>query len=247
MSLETWGLLPKNQTDPTTIDEAIASAILAHESDPASHLGAGESLEAHRVSSTIDHAEKSIVPEILSNKQSFIPLPIIPVISANATNCTLENHCPFCWVKQDSPATGDGGFFVSTTSPSGMGWSGGNAIFSFITASQVNSGTWQNELYFNFGRVQFKTGFYRIGYWTGSWQYTDWISYDVTKPMRFSFQYDGTAHKLNVFLNNTNILSVDFTMAFEEGFFHVFALVNRGSALETCIVLGNIQMWWDGV
>ena len=48
-------------------------------------------------------------------------------------------------------------------------------------------------------------------------------------------------------LNNTNILSVDFTMAFEEGFFHVFALVNRGSALETCIVLGNIQMWWDGV
>jgi len=63
MSLETWGSLQKNQTDPTTIDEAIASAILAHEADPASHLGAGESLETHRSNEAIDHPEQSVLAE----------------------------------------------------------------------------------------------------------------------------------------------------------------------------------------
>lgn len=50
-----WGLLAKAQDDPQTIDEAIASAIAAHEASPEAHLGDGESLESHRANDVLDH------------------------------------------------------------------------------------------------------------------------------------------------------------------------------------------------
>jgi len=60
MSLENWGGMTKAQDDSTTVDEAIASAILAHEQDSESHMGAGESIENHRVNEIIDHPAGSI-------------------------------------------------------------------------------------------------------------------------------------------------------------------------------------------
>lgn len=56
-----WGLLPKAQDNPQTIDEAIAAAIAAHEADPDAHLGDGESLESHRANDTIDHPAGSVL------------------------------------------------------------------------------------------------------------------------------------------------------------------------------------------
>ena len=41
MSIPVWGLLEKGQTDPETIEEAIARLILAHNEDEESHLGSG--------------------------------------------------------------------------------------------------------------------------------------------------------------------------------------------------------------
>ena len=61
--LENWGGMTKAQDDSTTIDEAIASAILAHEEDSESHMGAGESIENHRINEVIDHPAQSIVPD----------------------------------------------------------------------------------------------------------------------------------------------------------------------------------------
>lgn len=69
---ETWGSLAKDQSTSTTIDQAIASAIVAHKADPTAHLGAGESLASHKASEIIDHTAGSIVPD----KFSFIELPI---------------------------------------------------------------------------------------------------------------------------------------------------------------------------
>lgn len=61
MSTEVWGNLPKALDDATTIDQAIAAAIAAHEADSEAHLGAGESLETHRSYDILDHPQGSVV------------------------------------------------------------------------------------------------------------------------------------------------------------------------------------------
>lgn len=65
MSIPVWGMLAKSQTDPETIEEAIARLISAHEVDPESHIGAGKSLENHKSATTIDHPVLSVAPNKL--------------------------------------------------------------------------------------------------------------------------------------------------------------------------------------
>jgi len=61
--LQNWGQMTKAQDDATTIDQAIASAIFAHENDPESHMGVGESIENHRQNEVIDHPANSVVDD----------------------------------------------------------------------------------------------------------------------------------------------------------------------------------------
>lgn len=56
-----WGGLERAVVDPTTIDEAIAEAITAHDDDPEAHLGPDQSLQSHRASEIIDHLAESVV------------------------------------------------------------------------------------------------------------------------------------------------------------------------------------------
>ena len=63
MSVENWGLLSKSQVDPSTVDDAIAAAIQAHNDDPDAHLGTGQSLQSHRASDIIDHLAHSVVTD----------------------------------------------------------------------------------------------------------------------------------------------------------------------------------------
>jgi len=63
MAEPTWGQLKKAQDDNQTIDEAIAAAIAAHETDPDAHTGAGESLETHKSQEVIDHLAGSVVTD----------------------------------------------------------------------------------------------------------------------------------------------------------------------------------------
>ena len=67
--LENWGQMTKAQDDSQTINEAINAAILAHEEDPESHMGAGESIENHRVNEVIDHLAGSVVAGKVSSLQ----------------------------------------------------------------------------------------------------------------------------------------------------------------------------------
>jgi hypothetical protein len=71
MSLENWGGMTKAQDDSQTIDEAISAAITAHEEDPESHMGAGESIENHRINEVIDHPASSLVADKLSSQQKM--------------------------------------------------------------------------------------------------------------------------------------------------------------------------------
>jgi hypothetical protein len=58
--LQNWGEMTKAQDDAQKITEAIEQAISAHEADPESHMGAGESIENHRENEIIDHPQGSI-------------------------------------------------------------------------------------------------------------------------------------------------------------------------------------------
>ncbi len=69
MDLPPWGTLPKASDDPTVIDAAIAAAISAHNDNPDSHLGAGQSLQSHRASEIIDHLASSVVADKFTDRQ----------------------------------------------------------------------------------------------------------------------------------------------------------------------------------
>lgn len=56
-----WGALPRAVNDPTVIDEAIATAITAHNDDPDAHLDEDQALQSHRAAEIIDHAAESVV------------------------------------------------------------------------------------------------------------------------------------------------------------------------------------------
>lgn len=66
-----WGMLPKAQDDPTTIDEAIAAAIAAHDDDPTAHLDVGQSLETHRANDMIDHPAGSVPFDKVSKEELY--------------------------------------------------------------------------------------------------------------------------------------------------------------------------------
>lgn len=61
MPIQTWGGLDKSATDSEKIEDAINRLISVHEADPSSHLGAGESLEAHKSDDVIDHPAGSVL------------------------------------------------------------------------------------------------------------------------------------------------------------------------------------------
>lgn len=86
MSMETWGLVPKSQTENLTIDDAIAAAIVDHEADPHAHQGDGESLQNHKSNEVIDHPADSIVndkyedfsvsPDKIINDKFYLAMPM---------------------------------------------------------------------------------------------------------------------------------------------------------------------------
>lgn len=67
MSVFTWGMLPKSQTDPEKIEEAIRRMIQEHNNDPEAHLGPSGSLQSHKAAEIIDHLAASIVADKIKN------------------------------------------------------------------------------------------------------------------------------------------------------------------------------------
>jgi hypothetical protein len=67
--LENWGLMTKAQDDATTIQQAIDAAISAHEVDPESHMGEGESIENHRTNDILDHPLGSVLADKITQTE----------------------------------------------------------------------------------------------------------------------------------------------------------------------------------
>ena len=66
-----WGSLQKAQDDPTTIDEAIATAIANHNADSAGHLVSGGSLTNHKANDVIDHPVGSVLGDKKTMSELF--------------------------------------------------------------------------------------------------------------------------------------------------------------------------------
>ena len=72
MALQNWEGLQKNATNDETIEQAIARLIAVHEGDGNSHLGANESLAAHKAADVIDHPAQSIVADKITGGDVLI-------------------------------------------------------------------------------------------------------------------------------------------------------------------------------
>jgi len=66
---ETWGLLPKSQTNDELIEAAIVRLIAEHNNDETAHLGTGQSLQSHKASEIIDHVAASIVADKIKDRE----------------------------------------------------------------------------------------------------------------------------------------------------------------------------------
>lgn len=109
------------------------------------------------------------------------------------------------------------------------------------------SGTWQTSFDFTWGKVDLKYGYYRIGYYDGTWHYTDWIAQNVYNPLRFRFFYKALESKLYVYLRDVEVVSFDFTPYFidDETMLMQF-LINRGTANGVYMNFGNCKLWMSG-
>lgn len=67
--MDTWGMLPKSQTDSETIEQAITRLISEHNDDPTAHVSPGQSLDNHRLSDVIDHLAGSILADKITPRQ----------------------------------------------------------------------------------------------------------------------------------------------------------------------------------
>lgn len=65
-----WENIPKSQTDPQTILEAILEQITVHNADSEAHMGALSSVGIHRENEIIDHPALSVLADKLENNPS---------------------------------------------------------------------------------------------------------------------------------------------------------------------------------
>lgn len=99
-----WGLLPKAQDDATTIAEAIAAALAAHNADPTAHMDPAASLGLHRQNDIIDHPAGSV----LTDKNTLTEWQYLPDLFDDAIFSTVENNSN--WDPGNPPASFVGAF-----------------------------------------------------------------------------------------------------------------------------------------
>lgn len=245
--LTPWGSLPKAQDDAQTINEAITAAISVHESDPTAHLGAGESLEQHKINGIIDHPASSIVPDKFSISQTFLFLNVIPPDSNFQDNLNAYNSPPFLQLYQNTAFSGNGYYNIANFIPSDLGYDLGEAIMDFLINGGGGAGTWVGEFSFTWGLVEFKEGYYRIGYFNGSWNYSSWVSITQDIAVRFRFHYVPADGKVYVYLRENQVYEYNYDM--ESGFDEIviFGRVNRGTSTVARVYLANINLYMSGI
>lgn len=104
MSTETWGLMPKSQTDNTKIEDRIADMINEHNADPTAHMADDQSIGIHRINDTVDHPAGSV----LADKWTMSEMEFTTTfenLSAFATVGNVEQLWPGVYVETNGAST----------------------------------------------------------------------------------------------------------------------------------------------
>lgn len=99
--MDTWGYLPKDQIDPTTVDQEIDLKIIDHEADPDAHLEVGESLQSHKASEIIDHVVGSVLIDKLSKTEMFATILFESLDGFTITGYVYNDIFPGCYCSVD--------------------------------------------------------------------------------------------------------------------------------------------------
>ena len=242
-----WGLLAKSAEDPTTIDQAIESAIIAHEADPTAHLGPGESLEQHKTNEVIDHPAQSVVADKFSVTNSLINYALGIFNPGALDNCLGIGGAPSMSIYQNSSFSGDGNYYIDTILPYDVGYNGGDIVWNFFITAGNGSGTWTASVKGNFAKLELKYGYYRIGYYTTSWQYSSWIAVQDLYFKKFRFFYNSIDGQLEVYLGANLVFSHVHPIAFEDDELTFNAYINRGNLSNASLQVGGFSYALDGV
>jgi len=240
--LTLWGSLPKAQDDPQLITEAITAAIAAHESDPTAHLGDGESLEQHKSNEVIDHPAQSLVPDKFNSSNKFSLIPV-----NNLTDVHLENESDFIpgFIAQlwsSSPITGTSFARLLEFNLSNLGSVSNDFIINFLFSAYDTTGTWQGSFNALFARVDIKQGYYRLGYFDGSWHYTSWVSYTLAFAQRWRIFYEASSNTIFFYLNSVEVYSVVQTPTFDSSDYMIEISLSRGTSSPAFVIFGDISV-----
>ena len=240
MGAVTWDSLAKNQTDPTLITEAISAAIAAHNADPEAHMASGQAIDLHRVNEVLDHPAQSIVSDKLSSVDRFLSFPFTPNYDSSIFNYSNFFNGAMTGIEETSPKTGDSLASWVNYLFSDLGYSSGDILVDFLLSPDFGSGTAQGEFNVLFAKVQVKNGYYRLGYYTTSWQYGSWVAYSANFIDRWRIFFSSTDGVIYFYLNGLQIGSFTATPAFDSGDYMFNVLLNRGTS-------GDATLWFGGV
>lgn len=239
---QNWGMMSKSQIDDETIEEAINRLILEHETDPESHLDTGESLQSHKAELIIDHVAGSIVADKLSAGNNFFDFPVNSDESHNADNYTLLYPGAFAQMTQASPLTGDATDQIFDYYLPDWGYNDGDICVDVVLAAGGEAGTWLATFETGFAKIEIKANYYRCGYYTGSWVYSDWIVVDNTLAAKYRIRFDSVGGILYFLRNGAVIFSIAFSILFDDDDMIGKIRLNRGSAGDSYVFFGFLRV-----
>lgn len=150
--MDTWGMLPKAQDNPQTIDEAIAAAFAAHEADTNAHIEEGESLYEHKHSEIIDHLAFSVVRDKINFDRYSVDTPTTGLLPAFNTGGYSDEGFDLRVIYPNDSGTFESGFYCTM----------GTLLGYFPVMKQ--SPVWQTSLFAEtWNDVEFRIGMWRTG------------------------------------------------------------------------------------
>lgn len=240
-----WGLLAKSLSDAQLISEAIDSAITAHNDDPDAHLGAGQSLQSHRAAEIIDHEAASIVPDKFNSSNNSIIIPVNSLDALGSDNFSNVYVGAFTRADQNTGLSGNATVHPFDIQLTDFAYNGGDVLYDLIFDAFGSSGTWQAQFSTGFARIEMKAGYYRLGWFTSTWQYGSWVALPDTTTARWRIHFDAVNGKLLFYRNGVLIQTQSYTLDVEFDESIADFLLNRGTSTSSSIVFGNMSFAFD--
>ncbi len=242
MSVDTWGLLPKAQDNPETIEEAIVRLIGDHNDDSEAHLDTGQSLAVHRENEILDHPSSSIVSDKFSSDDRMLMLP-----TSADVDVTFDNQSSYALgllvsMYKNSPSTGDAVASLLNFQLSDMGYVSGDIVFDFLFSADNGSGTAHAEFIVQFASVYVDNGHYKLGWYDGSWHYTSLVSFTQLVAQKWRIHYSAVDNTIYYFLNGTLIHSQVQTPTFASSDYMIDIKLNRGTTTNSSVFFGGINV-----